>query len=115
MIYDIQLAKSCGFNTLRKHIKVEPMRWYYHCDRLGMIVWQDFVNGGGRYKKSAILLLPNIGIRVKDSRYKFYARSDIKGRELYYKEMKEVVAQLYNCPCIGLWTPFNEGGGSLTA
>ena len=113
MIYDIQLAKSCGFNTLRKHIKVEPMRWYYHCDRLGMIVWQDFVNGGGRYKKSAILLLPNIGIRVKDSRYKFYARSDIKGRELYYTEMKEVVAQLYNCPCIGLWTPFNEGWGQF--
>ncbi|MDE6758723.1 MAG: glycoside hydrolase family 2 [Clostridia bacterium] len=113
LIYDIQLAKECGFNTLRKHIKVEPMRWYYHCDRLGMIVWQDFVNGGGKYKKSAILILPNIGIRIKDDNYGFYARSDEEGRRLYYKEMDEVVDQLYNCPSIALWTPFNEGWGQF--
>ncbi|MDE5991136.1 MAG: glycoside hydrolase family 2 [Clostridia bacterium] len=113
LIYDIQLAKECGFNTLRKHIKVEPMRWYYHCDRLGMIVWQDFVNGGGKYKKSAILILPNIGIRIKDDNYGFYARSDEEGRRLYYQEMDEVVDQLYNCPSIALWTPFNEGWGQF--
>ncbi|MDE5654735.1 MAG: glycoside hydrolase family 2, partial [Clostridia bacterium] len=115
LIYDIQLAKDCGFNTLRKHIKIEPMRWYYHCDRLGMIVWQDFVNGGGKYNKSAILLLPNIGINIKDDNYGFYARKDKVGKELYYKEMSEVVAQLFNCPCIGLWTPFNEGWGQFDA
>ena len=113
LIYDIQLAKKCGFNTLRKHIKVEPMRWYYHCDRLGMIVWQDFVNGGGKYKKSAILLLPNIGIQIKDDHYGFYARKDEEGRRLYYKEMEEIVNQLYNCPSIALWTPFNEGWGQF--
>lgn len=113
LIYDIQLAKDCGFNTLRKHIKVEPMRWYYHCDRLGMIVWQDFVNGGGKYKKFAILILPNIGIKVKDDNYGFYARSDEQGRRLYYQEMDEVVDQLYNCPSIALWTPFNEGWGQF--
>ncbi|MBD5086368.1 MAG: glycoside hydrolase family 2 [Clostridiales bacterium] len=113
LIYDIQLAKDCGFNTLRKHIKVEPMRWYYHCDRLGMIVWQDFVNGGGKYKKSAILILPNIGIKIKDDNYGFYARKDEQGRRLYYQEMDEVVAGLYNCPCIALWTPFNEGWGQF--
>ena len=113
LIYDIGLAKDCGFNTLRKHIKVEPMRWYYHCDRLGMIVWQDFVNGGGDYNKLAILLLPNIGINIKDNNYGFYARKDKVGKELYYKEMDEVVEQLYNCPCIASWTPFNEGWGQF--
>lgn len=113
LIYDIELAKKCGFNTLRKHIKVEPLRWYYHCDRLGMIVWQDFVNGGGKYNPFAILLLPNIGINVKDSHYGFYARKDKEGRELYYKEMKEITDLLYNSPCIALWTPFNEGWGQF--
>ena len=45
--YDIEAAKAMGFNMLRKHVKVEPLRWYYHCDRLGMLVWQDMPNGGG--------------------------------------------------------------------
>lgn len=113
MIFDIELAKKCGFNTLRKHIKIEPMRWYYHCDRLGMIVWQDFINGGGKYNPLAILLFPNIGINIKDNHYGFYSRKDKKCRELYYKEMDEIVNQLYNCPCIALWTPFNEGWGQF--
>lgn len=113
LVYDIELAKRCGFNTLRKHIKVEPLRWYYHCDRLGMIVWQDFVNGGGKYNPFAILLMPNIGIHVKDSRYGFYSRKDKEGRDLYYKEMKEIVDLLGSSPCIALWTPFNEGWGQF--
>lgn len=113
LVYDIELAKKCGFNTLRKHIKIEPMRWYYHCDRLGMIVWQDFVNGGGKYNPLAILALPNIGIKVRDDNYAFYSRKDAAGRQLYYDEMHEVVSQLYNCPCIALWTPFNEGWGQF--
>ncbi|MCX4361979.1 MAG: glycoside hydrolase family 2 [Clostridia bacterium] len=113
MIYDINLAKRCGFNTLRKHIKVEPLRWYYHCDRLGMIVWQDFVNGGGKYKKSAILILPNLGINIKDDNYSFYSRKDETGRRQYFTEMNETLDALYNCPCIGLWTPFNEGWGQF--
>ncbi|MDE6189246.1 MAG: glycoside hydrolase family 2, partial [Clostridia bacterium] len=113
LAYDIKLAKECGFNTLRKHIKVEPMRWYYHCDKEGMIVWQDFVNGGGKYNKAAILLLPNIGINVKDSNYGFYSRKDEEGRRLYYQEMQEVVEQLYNCPSLALWTTFNEGWGQF--
>ena len=111
--YDIKLAKECGFNTLRKHIKVEPLRWYYHCDRLGMIVWQDFINGGGKYNPLAILILPNLGIRVKDSHYGFYARKDKLGRDLYYKEMDEIIATLYNTPSLGLWTVFNEGWGQF--
>ena len=113
LVYDIELAKKCGFNTLRKHIKVEPLRWYYHCDRLGMIVWQDFVNGGGKYNPFAILLLPNIGIHVKDDNYAFYARKDETGRKLYYEEMKEIVTLLRNSSCVALWTPFNEGWGQF--
>lgn len=113
LVYDIMLAKRCGFNTLRKHIKVEPLRWYYHCDRLGMIVWQDFVNGGGKYNPFAILLFPNAGIRVKDSHYGFYSRKDKEGRDLYYKEMTEIVNLLKSFPCIALWTPFNEGWGQF--
>lgn len=50
MIYDIQKMKDLGFNMIRKHIKIEPQRWYYHCDRIGMLVWQDMVNGGRDYK-----------------------------------------------------------------
>ena len=53
-IKDIQLVKSLGFNTIRKHIKIEAPRWYYECDRLGVLVWQDFINGGGEYKFSTI-------------------------------------------------------------
>lgn len=113
LVYDIELAKKCGFNTLRKHIKIEPLRWYFHCDRLGMIVWQDFVNGGGGFNPLASLILPNVGIRIKDSHYGFYRRKDKEGRDLYYKEMKEVVDLLGSCPCIALWTPFNEAWGQF--
>lgn len=49
MIFDISQAKNLGYNMLRKHCKIEPQRWYYHCDRLGMLVWQDMVNGGEAY------------------------------------------------------------------
>ena len=49
MIYDIRKMKELGFNMIRKHVKIEPQRWYYHCDRLGMLVWQDMVNGGRPY------------------------------------------------------------------
>ena len=54
LVYDIELAKSMGFNALRKHIKLEPLRWYYHCDRLGMLVWQDMPNGGTAYRAPAV-------------------------------------------------------------
>ena len=113
LIYDIQLAKECGFNTLRKHIKVEPMRWYYHCDRLGVIVWQDFINGGKDKHKAAMLLLAHIRKRVRDNHYGFYGRTDENEKQKYYKEMDEIVEQLYNCPSLALWTPFNEGWGQF--
>ena len=54
LVYDIATMKDLGFTMLRKHIKVEPLRWYYHCDRLGMLVWRDMVNGGGTYRRRVV-------------------------------------------------------------
>ena len=65
MIFDIQEMKKTGFNMVRKHLKIEPQRWYYHCDRLGIVVWQDMVNGGSYYKHWFVTygatLLPGFG------------------------------------------------------
>ena len=66
MIADIQTMKDMGFNMLRKHIKIEPLRWYYHCDRLGMLVWQDMVNGGGKYDPLTVTAPLFTGINIKD-------------------------------------------------
>ena len=62
---ELSLLKDMGFNMVRKHIKIEPLRWYYHCDRLGLIVWQDFVNGGGAYKFTHIAAFPFLGFHHK--------------------------------------------------
>ena len=123
LIYDIQTMKDLGFNTLRKHIKIEPLRWYYHCDRLGMIVWQDMINGGGAYNFLAIGTLPFFGMlfsnkkigHVNDSKkhFRFYARTDEKGREEYFKDSEEMIDLLYNVPSLALWTPFNEAWGQF--
>jgi hypothetical protein len=115
MVYDIELMKSLGFNTLRKHIKIEPLRWYYHCDRLGMLVWQDMVNGGGKYKTGTITLPLIFGNAHKDSDYAYFAREEVRGREAYYRELHETVSLLYNSPSIVMWVPFNEGWGQFDA
>jgi len=115
MIYDIELMKSMGFNMLRKHIKVEPLRWYYHCDRLGMLVWQDMVNGGGIYGKSAITLPLILGNSHPDSDYAYFAREEVRGREAYARELNDTVNLLYNSPCVAMWVPFNEGWGQFDA
>ena len=115
LVYDIQLAKDMGFNMLRKHIKVEPMRWYYHCDRLGMLVWQDMPSGGGQYNLLTISAPLITGIHLKDSHYRLFARTDAQGREDFTRELTELITQLQNCPCIVLWVPFNEGWGQFDA
>ena len=115
MIFDIQTMKDLGFNMLRKHIKVEPMRWYYHCDRLGMLVWQDMINGGGQYKFGVISVPLVTGLYMKDSRYKAFARESEEGRREYYQELQEMILQLRNVPSIVLWVPFNEGWGQFDA
>lgn len=112
MEFDIKTVKDCGFNMLRKHIKIEPMLWYHYCDVNGIIVWQDMVNGGGRYGIE-VSVLPFVGINLDDTNYKTFKRTDKNARDLYYNELGEMLDALYNCPCIALWVPFNEGWGQF--
>ncbi|GAA0552441.1 sugar-binding domain-containing protein [Chitinophaga japonensis] len=86
LAFDIKAIKAMGFNTIRKHIKVEPARWYYHCDKLGMLVWQDFVNPPHHMPEGA--------------------------REEFEKEVAATMEQLHNHPCITTWVLFNEKWGA---
>ena len=81
---DIQKTKDLGFNVIRKHVKVEPARWYYHADRLGMLVWQDMPSGGNQ---------------------------GAEGEANYARELRAVIDALRNHPSIVMWVPFNEGWG----
>ncbi|MCR5333257.1 MAG: glycoside hydrolase family 2 [Bacilli bacterium] len=112
---DIKLVKELGFNTIRKHIKIEPLYWYYLCDKLGIIVWQDFVNGGEKYKFSTIAFPLITGIHHKDNNYSKFARNNARGRKETYQEFVDTISYLYNVPSIGLWTIFNEGWGQFDA
>ena len=117
MVSDIRAMKEMGFNMLRKHIKVEPLRWYYHCDRIGMLVWQDMPNGGGKYNLATISLPLLTGKHHSDGEkhYRRFARADARGRQAYYDELEEMVALLYNSPSVAMWVPFNEGWGQFDA
>jgi len=113
VIDELQMLKDMGFNTVRKHIKVEPMRWYYHCDRIGLAVWQDFVNGGGDYKFTHVAAFPFLGFHHRDSDYRYFAREDEAARRAFAASVDETLDQLQNCTCIGVWVPFNEGWGQF--
>ncbi len=113
LIYDIETMKDLGFNMLRKHIKVEPMRWYYHCDRLGMLVWQDAVSGGAPYNPMIIQVLPFIGCNLRDYRYRLFGREDEAGRDQFMDDLYAMVEQLYNVTSLAVWVPFNEGWGQF--
>lgn len=113
MIYDIKTMKEMGFNMLRKHIKIEPLRWYYHCDRLGMIVWQDFVNGGGKIHMGRMGLAGMLHLPISDSKYWFFSRTNMAGRTEYLDEVAPTIEHLYNVPSIAVWVPFNEGWGQF--
>ncbi len=102
LLYDIQKTKDFGFNMIRKHIKVEPARWYTYCDKLGIIVWQDMPSG--------------------DRNPEWQNRKYFEGTEMkrsaeseacYRKEWKEIMDALYSYPCIGTWIPFNEAWGQF--
>lgn len=102
LIYDIQKTKYLGFNMIRKHIKVEPARWYTHCDQLGIIVWQDMPSGD----------------RNPEWQNRKYFEGTEKKRSAvseacYRKEWKEIMDCLYSYPCIGTWVPFNEAWGQF--
>lgn len=101
--FDIQRTKDLGFNSIRKHVKVEPARWYTHCDRLGMVVWQDmpsmFGEGGGWQPR---------GFFQGEER-----TVSKKFEETYRKEWKEIMESLHSYPCIAIWVPFNEAWGQF--
>lgn len=110
-VRDITAMKRLGFNTLRKHIKIEPEQFYYDCDRLGMIVFQDMVNIGD-YDFLHDTALPTLGFtRLSDQK----RHRAPETRENFYRAMEETVALLGNHPCICLWTIFNEGWGQFSA
>lgn len=117
MLYDIETMKELGFNMLRKHVKVEPERWYYHCDRLGMLVWQDMVNGGRKPKRFYVTylatLFQGLGIRLSDKHRFLLSRQDKAGREEYEEELRELVCRMKNHPCVCCIVPFNEGWGQF--
>lgn len=114
--FDIKAMKDLGFNMLRKHIKVEPMRWYYHCDRLGMLVWQDMPSGGTKQHKWVTLIAPNLGInKMNDSNYARFSRKSDESRDSFVSEYTEMLDQLYNCVSIAMWVPFNEAWGQFDA
>ena len=115
LAYDIRMAKAMGYNMLRKHIKVEPLRWYYHCDRLGMLVWQDMPCGGGSYNPVVVSAPLVTGAHMKDSAYGMFGRGNTEGRAEFKAELAEMVQHLYNCPCIAMWVIFNEGWGQFDA
>lgn len=110
---DIENAKSLGFNMLRKHIKVEPARWYYYCDTLGMLVWQDMPSGAQYPGKAVAVALPNLGIHLADRNYKRFKRTDADAREEFMHELTEMVNALKDTVCISTWVPFNEGWGQF--
>ena len=102
LVYDIKKVKDFGYNMIRKHVKVEPARWYTHCDKLGVIVWQDMPNG--------------------DRGPEWQSRQYFKGVEMvhsaeseanYRREWKEIIDLLYSNPCVGVWVPFNECRGQF--
>ena len=116
MLFDIEYAKKIGCNMIRKHVKVEPLRWYHACDKLGMIVWQDMPNGGRTTKDAIVLFTFTSGIhRYDQHRLKRFGREDPNNREEFRAELQDMVETLYNCPCISVWTPFNESWGQFHA
>lgn len=118
MIFDIEKMKELGFNMLRKHIKAESRRWYYHCDRLGMLVWQDMISGGQYIGNVLAGVLPNMSINVKDNSefmHKSFKRGNPEWREEFRTELFEMIDNLYNSVSICCWVPFNEGWGQFDA
>lgn len=117
MVFDIQQAKKLGYNMIRKHCKIEPQRWYYHCDRLGMLVWQDLVNGGEAYHHWYVTygatLMSIWHLPIPDKMRGLLSRKSEKGRMEFEREIRQTVRALYGHPSIVLWTLFNEGWGQF--
>ena len=122
LVYDVEAMKSAGFNTLRKHIKIESERWYYHCDRIGMLVWQDCVSGGSAYSSWHTSQKPTLFSftwgRFDDtipSHHEALSAGEDGYRKEWTETCQEMVKLLDGHPSIGFWTLFNEGWGQFDA
>lgn len=115
MLWDIRLLKKAGFNMLRKHVKVEPARYYYHCDREGVIVWQDMVSGGIS-PRPIWFFFANLFKNIRDDRsFWRLGRADSDNRAYFEIEYQRMLDALHNVVSIAIWGPFNEGWGQFDA
>jgi len=104
LLFDIVKTKEMGFNTIRKHVKTEPARWYYHCDKTGMLVWQDMPSGdmgGGQWNTRPGMEGGSDKTRTQES------------EQIYRTEWNAIIDDLFNFPCIVVWVPFNEAWGQF--
>jgi beta-galactosidase/beta-glucuronidase len=113
--WEINFLKQAGFNMLRKHVKVEPARYYYHCDRSGMIVWQDMVSGGISPKPIWFLFAPLLKSLRDNRAYWRLGRQQKANRHQFKVEYQRMLSNLYNVVSIAIWGPFNEGWGQFDA
>ncbi len=108
--WDLETTKAMGFNMVRKHVKIEPARWYYHCDKLGLLVWQDIPSGGvyGDWKYVFQLFVWMVFKKAL-----WTGRKNKSVQQNFYHELKQIVSSLFNFPSIVVWVPFNEGWGQF--
>jgi len=116
MLFDIEYTRAINCNMIRKHIKIEPLRWYYHCDRLGLIVWQDMPNGGSIDGETVAVLSMMLGFHRNDTRrLGRFGRQDPENRAEFRAELQGMIDLLCNAACIAVWVPFNESWGQFHA
>ena len=104
LLFDIVKTKEMGFNTIRKHVKSEPARWYYHCDKAGMLVWQDMPSGdlgGNKWNNRPGMEGGSEKTRTQESEM------------IFRTEWNAIIDYLFNYPCIVVWVPFNEAWGQF--
>jgi len=117
MRYDIEITKAMGFNMIRKHVKIEPDRWYYHCDHLGILVWQDMPSGGKMVEKINGPTTNKRGDKKYYTNLQHVGRTDgdlnknINESIQFETELRKMINIHYNSPSIVVWVPFNEGWG----
>ncbi len=114
MLDELKRIKQLGYNTLRVHAKIQPAIWYYYCDVLGILVWQDIVNGGAKYSALRIALRPFIKFNINDVSERKSGRNKLS-REQFMNEAYATLDALYNSVCVCLYTTFNEAWGQFDA
>ncbi len=113
IVADLKFAKACGFTMLRKSGKLESQRFYYHCDRLGLLVWQDLPAGGQAPELTFWQRLQKGRKTPPDSDYARYGRQDEAARARFLQDMEHAVKHLQGHPSLAVWCPFQEGAGQF--